>query len=219
MSGPGPGSGGLIPPPVNAPAGQAVPIGVQPGTGSQIARVTQIIITPGAVLQGIFTYSTNPGAAGTLIESASVATAGTDQYGNHYVAGHASYGANFAAALNAGVIQFYTGSLAGGWTQAAEVEIDSSGDLFLLAASGRSVSTNSNTLDDGSGNMTVAGTGTFQGSGIIVGNGAAASITLSPKMATPANLAAVIAQTATLAQTQACLGGIVQSMQNRGLVN
>jgi hypothetical protein len=214
-----PGEGGLIPPPVNAPAGQATPIGVQPGTPSQIARLTQIIITPGAVLQGIFTYSTNPGAAGTLIESAGVATAGTDQYGNHFVTGHASYGATFAASLNAGVIQFYTGSLAGGWTAAGEVEIDSSGDLFLLAASGRSVVTNNNTLDDGAGNMTVAGTGTFQGSGITVGNGAAANITLTPKMATPPNLAAVIAQTATLAQTQACLGGIVQSMQNRQLVN
>ena len=214
-----PGTGGLLPPPVNAPAGQATPVGVQPGTPSQIARVTQIIITPGAVLQGIFTYSSNPGAAGTLIESASVATASTDQYGNHYVTGHASYAANFAASLNAGVIQFYTGSLAGGWTPAGEVEIDSSGDLFLLAASGRTVSTNNNTLDDGSGNMTVAGTGTFNGSGITVGNGSTADITLVPKIATPPNLAAVVAQTATLAQTQACLGALVQSFQNRQVVN
>ena len=214
-----PGSGGLVPPPVNAPAGQATPVGVQPGTPSQIARVTQVIITPGGVLQGIFTYSSNPGAAGTLIESASVATAGTDQYGNHFVTGHASYGAGFAASLNAGVVQFYTGSLAGGWTTASEVEIDSLGDLFLLAASGRSVSTNNNTLDDGAGNMTVAGTGTFNGSGITVGSGAAANITLVPKIATPPNLAAVVAQTATLAQTQACLGALVQSLQNRQLVN
>lgn len=219
MNRPLPGSGGLVPPPVNAPAGQATAIGVQPGTPSQVARITEIIITPGGVLEGIFTYSSNPGAAGTLIESASVATAGTDQYGNNFVTGHASYGAGFAASLNAGIVQFYTGSLAGGWSPAGEVEIDSAGDLFLLAASGRSVETNNNTLDDGSGNMTVAGTGSFNGSGISVGNGSAASIALNPKMATPPNLAAVVAQTATLAQTQACLGGIVQSMQNRDLVN
>ncbi len=164
MSQPRPGEGGLIPPPVNAPAGQATPVGVQPGTPTQIARVTQVVITPGAVLQGIFTYSSNPPAAGTLVESAGVATGGTDKYGNHFVTGHASYGANFAASLNAGVIQFYTGSLAAGWTAVGELEIDSSGDLFLLAATGRSVSTNNNTLDDGAGNMIVAGTLSVGGS-------------------------------------------------------
>ena len=214
-----PGSGGLTPPPVNAPAGQATPIGVQPGTSSQIARVTEIVITPGGVLEGIFTYSSSPGAAGTLIESASVATAGTDQYGNHFVTGHASYAAGFAASLNAGFVQFYTGSLSGGWTASATIETDSLGDILLIASSGRSVSTIDNTLDDGSGNLTVTGTGTFNGSGISVGNGSTANITLVPKIATPPNLAAVVAQTATLAQTQACLGALVQSMQNRQLVN
>ncbi len=128
-----PGSGGLIPPPINAPAGQATPVGVQPGAPSQIARVTQVIVTPGGVLQGIFTYSSNPPAAGTLIESASVAAAGTDQYGNHYLAGHASYQAGFAEALNAGFTNFYTGSLAGGWAVQAGIEIDSGGDLLLFA--------------------------------------------------------------------------------------
>jgi len=128
-----PGSGGLIPPPVNAPAGQATPVGVQPGTASPIARVTQIVVTPGGVLEGVFTYSSNPPAAGTLIESASVATAGTDAYGNHYLAGHATYASGFAAALDAGFVAFYTGSDTGGWTFQAQLLTDSDGDLLLEA--------------------------------------------------------------------------------------
>lgn len=213
-----PGAGGQVPPRPDQQLQAAQPVPVSPG-GQQVAHLTEIIITPGGVLQGIFTYSTNPGAAGTLIETASVAAAGTDKYGNHFVTGHASYAAGFAASLNAGFVQFYTGSLAGGWTASATIETDTLGDILLIPSSGRSVTTANNTLDDGSGNLTAAGTGAFNGSGISVGNGASANITLVPKIATPPNLAAVVAQTATLAQTQACLGAIVQSMQNRGLVN
>ena len=218
-----PGAGGQVPPRpdqsgIAQAAGPPSGVVVAPG-GKPVTRVTQLIVEPGGVLQGIFTYSSNPPAAGTLIESASVTTAGTDAFGNNYVTGHASYSANFAASLSAGLIQFYSGSLAGGWTPTALIQADSLGDIVIQAASGRSVTTNNNTLDDGSGNLTAAGTGTFNGPGISVGNGATANLTLVPKMATPPNLAAVVAQTATLAQTQACLGGIVQSMQNRQLVN
>lgn len=45
------------------------------------------------------------------------------------------------------------------------------------------------------------------------------SLVMTPKMATPPNTAAVKATTATLAQTEACLGALIQSLQNRGMVN
>jgi hypothetical protein len=50
---------------------------------------------------------------------------------------------------------------------------------------------------------------------LTIGNG----FTLTPKMATPPNTAAVKATTATLAQTEACLGALIQSMQNRGMIS
>lgn len=151
-----PGAGGQVPPRADQLVQPAQPVPVSPG-GSQIARVTQIIVTPGGVLEGIFTYSSNPPAAGTLIESASVQAAGTDKYGNHFVAGHASYAGGFATSLNGGFVQFYTGSLAGGWSATGSITTDSPGDILILAAAGRSVLTNNQTLDDGSGNMSVSG--------------------------------------------------------------
>ncbi len=127
-----PGAGGQVPPrPDQRFIGQQ-PVPVSPG-GTPIARVTEIIITPGSVLEGIFTYSTNPGAPGTLIASSNTAAAGQDQYGNNYLAGTASYQTDFAFAMNAGFIDFYTGSLASGWTVQAGIEIDGSGDMLLFA--------------------------------------------------------------------------------------
>ncbi|HEX5494525.1 MAG TPA: hypothetical protein VFX70_08150, partial [Mycobacteriales bacterium] len=81
---------------------------------------------------GQFFYSATP-AAGNLTESVA-RTAGTDALGNHYVAGHATYGATFAASLAAGFMVMYTGSLPGGWTQTATVETSSLGDLVLFAS-------------------------------------------------------------------------------------
>ncbi|HLM89235.1 MAG TPA: hypothetical protein VK284_09435 [Streptosporangiaceae bacterium] len=213
-----PGAGGQVPPrPDQAGIAQAggLPQGVvvAPG-GKPVSKVTQLIVEPGGVLQGIFTYSSNPPAAGTLIESASVQAAGTDQFGNNFVAGHASYSSTTAIALTSGGITFYTGSLAGGWTPAATMQFFSG---FILMSTG--LETQNNVLDDGTGNCSVLGTMTVQGTSLSIGNGVTADLFLSPKIATPPNLAAVIAQTATLAQTQACLGGIVQSFQNRGMVN
>jgi hypothetical protein len=104
---------------------------------------------------GFFAYSPAPGAGNLTSSQAPVS--GTDPYGNHYLAGVASYGAGFAAVLTAGAVLFYTGSLSGGWTQAASIAIDGFGDLALLAGTGRSTITTNNTLDDGSGNMSVAG--------------------------------------------------------------
>lgn len=158
-----PGAGGQPPP---RPDQQTYPqpyVPVSPG-GTPRIRVTEVIITPGGILEGIFTYSSNPPAAGTLIETAGVQAAGTDPYGNHFVPGHASYAGNFATALNAGFVQFYTGSLAGGWTATGSITTDSLGDIAILAAAGRQTITLNQTLDDGSGNMTVAGTLTVGGS-------------------------------------------------------
>jgi hypothetical protein len=151
-----PGLGGQQPPPQNAaPAASLVP-GVTPGV-PPILRVTEIIITPGSVLEGIFTYSSNPPAAGTLTESASVETAGTDAYGNHYLAGHATYAAGFATALDAGYVAFYTGSLAAGWTLTGQLETDSAGDLLLSTGGGELILSAAGNVEI-SGNLTVDGT-------------------------------------------------------------
>jgi len=155
-----PGWGGQQAPPQNAsPAAQLVP-GVQPGTTGQIIATRVIIIGSNGDL---LVYSSTP-AAGNLIESISGA-AGTDHFGNNFVAGTASYAATFAAALAAGFVQFYTGSLAGGWTVSGTIETDAFGDIILLAAAGRQVTTNNNTLDNGSGNAVIVGTLSVNGSG------------------------------------------------------
>lgn len=154
-----PGTGGLVPPPINAPAGAPIPVGVQPGTTGQVVARRVIIIGTGGEL---LVYTPTAGA-GTLINSVAGA-ATTDNYGNNVLSGSATYGPGFATSMQAGIVQFYTGSLAGGWTAAGSVGTDSLGDILLLAALGRTVITLNNTLDDGSGNMTVAGTLTVGGS-------------------------------------------------------
>lgn len=126
-----PGQGGQVPPRPDQQyltGQQGVPMA--PG-GQPVLRVTEIIVTPGSVLEGIFTYSSGPPAAGTLIESASVATAGVDAYGNHYLAGHATYQAGFATSLNGGFVAFYTGSLAAGWTFQGQLEVAAGGALVI----------------------------------------------------------------------------------------
>jgi hypothetical protein len=77
-----------------------------------------------------FSYSGTP-AAGNLVQTSGIVTPGTDGFGNNYLAGDTTYGATFAASLDGGFVQFYTGSLAGGWTQSATIETDSSDDLIL----------------------------------------------------------------------------------------
>ena len=102
---------------------------------------------------GIFTYSSTP-ATGNLVSSSGVATAGTDSFGNHTLAGNASYASGFANAMIGGAVLFYTGSLAGGWTFQAQTETDISGDL-VLSASGSVLLDDNTTV---SGNLTVDGT-------------------------------------------------------------
>jgi hypothetical protein len=100
----------------------------------------------------LFLYNGAP-AAGNLLASITSA-AGTDAEGNHYLAGVASYGTNFANAMIGGALLFYTGSQAAGWTFAAQVETDASGDL-LLSASGTIVMSSGNFSVDSSGNVTM----------------------------------------------------------------
>src|SRR5271156_5393712 len=51
--------------------------------------------------EGVFSYSGVP-AAGNLIATAGIQTAGTDAYGNNYLTGTSSYAANYATSLNSG---------------------------------------------------------------------------------------------------------------------
>ena len=93
------------------------------GTGTFAAGNTLITSA------GIFTYSGTP-AAGNLIESSGVSAAGTDSFGNHYLAGDSTYASAFATSLQSGFVAFYSGSLSGGWGAAlSEVAGDAAGNL------------------------------------------------------------------------------------------
>jgi hypothetical protein len=161
---------------------------------------------------GEFIYDPAPGP-GNLVASAAKAP-GTEQYGNNYLAGQASYSGGSATSMAAGIISFYTGSLAGGWALAATQQFFS-GLIFMSTG----LETQNNVLDDGLGNCSVLGTMTIQGVSASIGNGATANLFLSPPMATPPNAAAVAAGTATLAQLNAFCNGLYTSMKNRGMFN
>ncbi len=85
---------------------------------------------------GFFLYSGTPGA-GNLINSVTNFS-GTDPYGNIYLTGSASYSnAGGQAVANAsGVLFFYTGTLAGGWTQQGSIQADTvtAGQIDIEAA-------------------------------------------------------------------------------------
>lgn len=167
---------------------------------------------------GYFLYDGTPGA-GNLVASVTPGTAGgVDNFGNNYVAGSASYQSGLASAITAGSFTTYTGNLFSGWTPKAAMGTNSFGDLLLLAASGRQVITSNNILDGGGGGATFQADVSVNGANLNVGNGSSANINLNPPMATPPNTAAVKAGTATLAQTEACLGALIQSLQNRNMV-
>jgi hypothetical protein len=166
---------------------------------------------------GVFLYSPSE-AAGNLVESSAPA-AGVDQFNDNYLAGHATYGAGAATAVNAGFVTLYTGSLAGGWTAQATMETDVSGDL-LLATSGAGTIQLVSAAAAGS-TLTVAGDTQLQSTAEIsgtltVGNGSTSSLVFSPKIATPVNFPT---SGKTLAQTQACLDALITSFRNRGMVN
>lgn len=106
---------------------------------------------------GAFFYSGTP-AAGNLIASIAI-TAGTDSFGNHYADGQASYDLvdGLATSVTGGLVQFYTGSLAAGWTASGSVQGDAGGDLLLIPKAGRGVLTSNSTLDNGTGNASIGG--------------------------------------------------------------
>jgi hypothetical protein len=96
--------------------------------GWQTESVVQLIagntiINP----NGMFTYSGPPGTGN--LSSTQAPTSGTDSFGNHYLSGVSSYGATVATSMVAGALQFYTGSLAGGWSLQGELVTDVLGDL------------------------------------------------------------------------------------------
>jgi hypothetical protein len=139
---PAPGPGNLIGSWAAAagvdPYGNAYPAGLS----VEVGAITGIVIT-GSTFEGTdfiinssgeFFYSGTP-AAGNLVESTASA-AGVDGEGNNYVAGHATYAANFASSLAAGFVGFYTGSLAAGWAFAAQLSTDAGGDLIMETAGG-----------------------------------------------------------------------------------
>lgn len=82
--------------------GQAPQTAVSPGASNVIRAHIVIIFGSGG---GLFVYSGQP-ATGNLIYSIS-ATAGTDQFGNSYLAGATSYGASGILNINGGVEMIY----------------------------------------------------------------------------------------------------------------
>ena len=107
-------------------------------------------------------------AAGNLVASIA-ASATTDTFGNHILAGEAVYSnsTNAAATLNAGFVSLYTGTLAGGWTSQVSFTTDGSGDAIILANGGFQVNATSFTANTSglfTGNLTVNGALTVGGS-------------------------------------------------------
>jgi hypothetical protein len=97
--------------------------------------VDLIILSAGASgFSGFFAYSPAPGA-GNLTTSVTGA-AGTDPYGNAYLAGTSSYlaGATYSAvSLTGGAVSFYTAPGFGGpWTFVGGLEIAFTGSTLLL---------------------------------------------------------------------------------------
>jgi hypothetical protein len=93
----------------------------------------------------LFVYSPTA-AAGNLIASIAAA-AGTDQFGNNFLAGVASYASAFAGTLQSGSVQFYTGSLAGGWVIGPVVQTDSGGDMILSTSGTTTIISATTTLN------------------------------------------------------------------------
>lgn len=137
--------------------------------GSAWTNQVQNRVVVGGANGGVFVYSGTP-AAGNLIASMAGA-AGTDSFGNIYVAGDASYAATFATAINGGQIAWYTGSLSTGWTSVATGTahvVSPSGVVF--SAAGEIVLTNSS----GSSGLSI---GTAVGPNVTVLSGAVSAIT------------------------------------------
>lgn len=129
-----PGAGGQTPPRTDqaysGSGGQAV---VSPG-GGQIVRARQVIVS--GPNSGVYAYSSNPPAFGTLISTDGIAVAGTDAVGNATLQGNSSYlpGATYSAVnMNGGQLRFYTApGAAGPWTLIGSLVIALSGSTLVL---------------------------------------------------------------------------------------
>jgi hypothetical protein len=108
-----------------------IPSGTAPGS-TDVVRARQVIV--GGTNGGVFVYSGAP-AAGNLITSVAGA-AGTDPYGNAFLAGTTSYlaGATYSASsVTGGSISWYTAPGFGGpWTFRGSLTITLSGTPTLL---------------------------------------------------------------------------------------
>jgi hypothetical protein len=181
---------------------------------------------------------TGSATQGALIVSLSPGGPGTDQFGNTFQSGMAVYtviaGTTYAVQLGQATVagsptpglflvnetgsaphQPPVYSFANASSTGTAAVIDSgqatagSADSFIEVADSTLSGVPGGAIVLSAGNITVDA-----GGNLTMGN----NLTLTPKMATPANTAAVKAGTATLAQAEACLGGLIQSMQNRGMV-
>lgn len=217
-------------------------IGNRLGAHVQIDQFGQILIynSAGALIfvlnpadEALFVYSPSAGAGNLAVSVAAVS--GTDFFGNSYLQGVGVYGTGGAyAQLTDGVLNFQGAT---GQNSPAQIITDnlagiieaSSGkktagdsaallDLISRVASGVSRSQAVFSVDENIFNGSISSDGgiiSSDGAGnLTIGN----DFTLTPKMATPPNTAAVKAGTATLAQTESCLGSLIQSMQNRGMI-
>ena len=99
------------------------------------AEFNNVVIRNGQIVSGTALYYSGPPGAGKLVASVAAA-AGTDVFGNFYLAGIAAYKitAPFSATVVFGTaLQFWTATVAGGpWTAQATVSSDASGNLFLF---------------------------------------------------------------------------------------
>jgi hypothetical protein len=171
----------------------------------------------------LFLYNGPPAAGNLLISLA--AAGGADPHGNQYLQGIATYSTAFANSLIAGALIWYSGSLAGGWSFIGQLEVTGS---QLVADFG-------DVQFDGT--VEVAGTLTAQGAAVVDGNLTVDGTSISAPNATAVDFDVATIDVAngnvnlnmasppnyptsgkTLAQTQACLDGLVTSMINRKLV-
>lgn len=226
--------GGTPPRPANAPQGPTAGIGVQAGvTGGEVLARLVIVFGTDA---GVFVYNGTPSASNPPI--ASMTDASTDPYGNPVVTGVATY-VTIAAVLYA--LRLGLSTVNGSPTPAFFLHnmggsppaddpaysfgnANSSGAATVMYSGKATVGSAASfiecadsTLSGVAGGAIVISSGNFavdSAGNVTMGS----NLTLTPKMATPPNTAAVKAGTATLAQTEACLGGLIGSMQNRGMV-
>jgi hypothetical protein len=198
------------------------------------ATVTFIDSTTGALLG----YDSSGQVPGHLQASVAPA-AGTDSAGNDYVQGLSAYAAiaGTTYAIRLGESSISGSNVPGLFLINQTGPAPNEAPLFSFgnaSSAGTAAEVYSGTATPGStasfiecADSTLSGT---PGGAIVISSGnfsvdAAGNVTmgnlltLTPKMATPPNTAAVKAGTATLAQTEACLGALIQSMQNRGMIS